>query len=988
MPYRHARSAAIVALVCAGGIAHADDTTTHRNGFAGRNPYFVRGEANIRFDEKLHKISDEHARNAPTSEQIRIEANPPGGAEETEFVHYVYSIPPAPVSPRLNAGLWLKAYRAGAQLRARIVFPKERDPKNPDAPLTSLIVGDTYRNVRSWEPLNLGNVPELVRQHMPVLHAKLGRAVDPTDAYLDQLILNVYSGPGVTDLWVDDLSVGPVRAGVPATPAKAPELPARTLPEGTPAGRPGDRPPPQMRSVRFDDTMIKIDGDPFFMLAVRHSNTPLKTLRDANLNTVWFPPDASPETIDEAVRQGFWIVPQLPVPADGWDGERGPRMDEVAAEAEAAQLASHLRRFLAGDAVLMWNLGGGRTAEELGRVKRATDALDRVRLKQPRAVDLWDGFEQYSFYVDAVGTHRWPLFTSLELHRYKDWLAQRRALTSPKNLSWTWVQTHVPEWYVSLMTGREEVDQFDNPIGPHPEQIRILTYLSLAAGCRGLGYWSDEFLANTHHGRDRLLELAMLNTEIEMLKPVLFSASEPAKWLPTSDGNVQAALIRGSKEILVLPVWLGGGTQFTPPRAALPALTITVPLVPDAAIPWLVSPAGVTELKGWKRVAGGTRITIPEFDLTAAVVFTSDLQLDGKIVRWQDHTRYRVGELAAGWARQQAVEQFNKALTTHRRIVAAGGPELPEAGPLFATARVSIDRSQEFMANKQWDMAYREARRAQRPLRVLMRADWEQAVKPLDAPTASPYAVSFYSLPEHWELANRVAMTTPGESVLPHGRFELSREAPDDGAAISSLPGWSTRQSVLRSDPVIASAAVVNSNGLEDAVVPKPQIGSDRYAPIRVALQEADITPKPKPELGSHALRLRIEVRPRKDRAGRPLPDPQTLERAFLAVDSPTVDLPPGSLVRVSFWAKVPAGIQASADGAVVYDSAGGEPLSVRLDYTDGWRKFALYRTVPSSGKLAVTFALTGIGTAYFDDVRVEPLATTGSRTAISSASP
>ena len=229
-----------------------------------------------------------------------------------------------------------------------------------------------------------------------------------------------------------------------------------------------------------------------------------------------------------------------------------------------------------------------------------------------------------------------------------------------------------------------------------------------------------------------------------------------------------------------------------------------------------------------------------------------------------------------------------------------------------------------------------------------------------------------------------MAGTVPGESVLPHGRFELSQEAPEDGAAVASLPGWSTRQSVLRSDPVLASAAVVNSTKLDDADPPKPVVGSDRYAPLRVAVQAADITPKPKPDLGSHALRLRIEPRQRAAAGGRPPPAPQALERAFLAVDSPTVDLPPGSLARVSFWAKVPLPIGASADGVVVYDSAGGEPLSVRLASTAGWQKFALYRTVPASGKLAVTFALTGIGTAYFDDVRVEPLT---AKTAVASPS-
>ncbi|MCZ2343099.1 MAG: hypothetical protein LC104_15105 [Bacteroidales bacterium] len=951
-------------------MAPAGETHTHRNGFAGRNPFWVKGEANIPFEEKLHKISDEHARNAPTSEQIRIESHPKPGSADSEFVHYDYAIPPAPVTPRLNAGLWVKAYRPGIQLRARLVLPKERDPKNPDAPLTSILVGETYKNVRYWEPLNLGNAPELLRKHLPVLTARLGRAVDPTDAYIDRLILNVYTGPGITELWVDDLEVSPVLPGAAPVPATSPDVPV-----GTTTSRPDDRPPPQVKSVRFVNEQIQIDGEPFFMLAVRHSDTPLKTLRDANLNTVWFPSDAEPEVIDEAVRQGFWIVPELPVRSVGWDGMQNPKPNTVSTENEATYLASHLRRFLSGDAVLMWNLGGGRTAEELPRVRRAVTALDEVRLRQPRAVDIWDGFGDYSRYVNAVGTHRWPLFTSLELSRYKDWLTQRKALTSPRNMSWTWVQTHVPEWYVSLNTGKAEVAQFDEPIGPHPEQIRILTYLSLAAGSRGLGYWSDRFLANSHFGRDRLLEIALLNTEIEMLKPVLFSASDPAKWQGTSNPNVQAAVIRGPKEILVLPVWLGSGSQYTPAQAALPNLKITVPLVPDAAIPWLVSPAGVTELKDWKRVAGGTQITIPEFDLTAAVVFTSDLKVDGKIVRWQDHTRYRVGELAAHWAQQQAVEQFNKALTTHQKIVAAGGPELPETGPLFASSRQLIERSKEFSANQQWDMAYREARRAMRPVRTLMRADWERAVQALDVPTASPYAVSFFSLPKHWELARTVATSTPRESVLPYGQFELSREAPKEGAAISSLPGWSTRQSVLKSDDVVATAGIVNSRKLEDPEPIKPPTLSNRYAPLRVSTQDADLVPRVQPNLGSHLLKLEIKPRRKFNSVGQPISPPQALERSFLAVDSPIVDLPPRTWVRIRFWAKIPEPIQASADGVVIYDSAIGEPLAVRLDVTGGWRQFSLYRQVPESGKLAMTFALTGIGKAYFEDIRIEPLA-------------
>jgi hypothetical protein len=56
------------------------------------------------------------------------------------------------------------------------------------------------------------------------------------------------------------------------------------------------------------------------------------------------------------------------------------------------------------------------------------------------------------------------------------------------------------------------------------------------------------------------------------------------------------------------------------------------------------------------------------------------------------------------------------------------------------------------------------------------------------------------------------------------------------------------------------------------------------------------------------------------------------------------------------------------------YDDAGGEALGVRVSVQQQWKKFHLYRRVPASGQIAVTMALTGVGSAYFDDIRIEPL--------------
>ena len=58
----------------------------------------------------------------------------------------------------------------------------------------------------------------------------------------------------------------------------------------------------------------------------------------------------------------------------------------------------------------------------------------------------------------------------------------------------------------------------------------------------------------------------------------------------------------------------------------------------------------------------------------------------------------------------------------------------------------------------------------------------------------------------------------------------------------------------------------------------------------------------------------------------------------------------------------------------MAFDTAGGEPLGVRVIHTGGWKQYHLYRRVPANGKVAVTFALTGIGRALVDDVKIEPL--------------
>jgi hypothetical protein len=541
--------------------------------------------------------------------------------------------------------------------------------------------------------------------------------------------------------------------------------------------------------------------------------------------------------------------------------------------------------------------------------------------------DVWDGFLGYARGLDGtlLGTHRWPLFTSLELSSYRDWLARRRRLTR-NTYAWTWVQTHPQEWFLKMAYPQQQsANGFREPVGPLPEQIRLLSYLSLAAGYRGLAFWSDRFLADSHQGRDRLLALALLNQEMKLLERILLEWTEEGEveWVDTSHREVKAAIFRIPKNVLVLPVWVGKGGQFVPGQAAVPHLDVTVPAAPITTTAWEVTPGRIKDCKV-ERSSGGAVIKLDNFSLTSAIVLTSDLSKSGMVVHLQT-MQQGMAKTAAQWLHDQAKEELAKVEQIDGALTRAGA-SLPDAAALLEKAKKSLEQCQKFRTDGLHSEGYAQAEVALRALRVLMRAHYDRAVRDLDTPTASPFAVSFYTLPLHHELLDELRGLKPATNVLPHGDFEVP--------AGQSQAGW-TVQEVPTLDPVTIEVRRV-AEGAHG--------GKGQCVMLKVKAKD-------------------------------PRRVPASLERTFVALHSPAVKLPPGSLVRVSGYVKIPAAITGSPDGALLYDSAGGEPLAVRLTAAQPlWKRFSLFRRVPASGQIHVTLAMSGLGSVYFDDVKIEPL--------------
>lgn len=952
----------------------------HRDGFEGKKTAWIRGEDNVRAEQKAHTVSSDYAHLGTQSEFIQLVC--PEGKKDPSFANYYYPTQPAPIGEDLSASVWVKANRAGIQLQARLVLPKERNPQQLDEPMTVILTGDKYQLTRRWQRLEMQNPVKLVKDQQQVLRAQLRRDIDLTDAYIDRLILNLYTGAGQIDVYLDDLEIGPVR---PIAPPKPKEV-AKTKQGGTTVTHPKKEERPERGyPVRMEQDKLFVDGKPYFFRAIRYTDTPLKTLRDAGFNAVWFDPHVPMEKIEEAIGHGFWIVPSLPLV-----GENGPmpkggtpasRGHDLGAARDVESLAAAINRFSAADAVLFWDIGAALQIEKEEALRLTVEAIERSpALKRPHGADVWDGFSTLSHYIQMVGTHRYPLLTSLELTKYRDWLQQRRRLSNKNALHWTWIQTHIPDWQTQVIYGKKTREGFDEPIGPQPEQIRLLTYIGLATGCRGLAFSSDRFLADSHQGRDRLLMMAMLNQEIHMLEPLLMTLRETPTWIDTSNPFVKAAILRCEKGLLVLPIWLGDGAQCVPPQGALSNLSIVVPLVPDGTQPWEIAPGRVQSLQyQCERRLTGMRIVLPEFDLTSAIVFTSDLS--GMVVKWQNHARLMAPQVAQ-WARDLATVQLDKVRKIHSELEELA-PPVRNADELIRQAEQRLEVALRYERAKDYQNAYQEALRALRPMRILMRTHWEQAVRTLDTPTASPFAVTFYTLPQHWRLHQNLQGTKLGANALRDGDFEVGTRYPafvstktdraskEIGAPISSLPNWTLQQQTL--DAVELEARLIPSSIAKVERGEKPPKKKGRYDPSTGA--STDPPDPPEPELGDSVLKL--EIRPKSvisQRDNKPLPAPAALERTYLAVNSPAIRLQPETWVRISGWVRIPYPIAASADGVLLFDSACGEGMGLRLTDATHWKKFHLYRKVPASGAIWVTAALTGIGTVYFDDLKIEPL--------------
>jgi hypothetical protein len=565
--------------------------------------------------------------------------------------------------------------------------------------------------------------------------------------------------------------------------------------------------------------------------------------------------------------------------------------------------------------VLAWNAGQQLEFADSERIRQIAAEIrrDDPHAGRPIVASARSGVWQLSRLVDALLVRRHPIGTSFELAEYRAWLVERMRLARPDTPLWAAIQTEHDPQLVAQWTALGHPAAAEVPVDPR--QVRLLTHAAIAAGARGIVFSSSARLDGTAAAAQlRAANLRLLNAQLALLEPWA-AGGDLLGDVETSSPAMKAAVLHTERSRLLLLLPESAGQQFAPPAPDRSALSVVSGSAPSSAQAYRFS-NGRLEPVRHQRVAGGLRIALEEAGSFAPLLLTQEPLV-------VNHFSRRMAEDGAALA-QLEYEVATRWLEATQRVeadLAARGKSPSQAAASLAEAKANLARCNDVLATRDHRSALLYADRALASLARVRRGTWQQAVDSFPAPVASPYCTTFDTLPLHWALAERLASASWSGNLLPGGDMEQIEHM--------LRTGWrrSTRDEL----------------------------------PERTAVE---LSPQ-SAHGGRNGLRLWAYA-PEAESAS------AVVEAPPLWMTSAPVGVRRGQIVRLHGWVMLPQAVEGSRDGLLIYDSLGGLPLAERITQSGEWREFTLYRAAGRDGEVTLSFALSGRGEAWIDDVTIQ----------------
>lgn len=944
------------------------DAVLH-DGFEGEKTLWLREEVDAPVDWLAHDRTQEAAREGTRSERFIFKAGPGSG------IYASYAVPKINVTEDLSIGIHIKADHPGITLLARIIFPNDKDP-DTGKPSFVVVAGSAYSTAGTWQRLSLRDLPTEMERQARLLRIRTQRKVPTEGAYLERVILNLYGGPGETTVYVDDLRISPVEPKILEYTRENQQVAAEDA-----AMRAAGEPRLDARRVVIEADQLKRDGLGWVFSLIDAPGARSDQLLRVGFDVLSVSPFVPREFLVEASQLGYMFSPRIS------QGRITPEDDPQAALQRAM-------KFSLPEVVAFWDVGRNlgvmpdiptsdlqlnRTRELVGLIhEQAEQAITEQRpfsdVITGSVAGLYTNFSKTQNKLLMMGIDPTDWSSGKPQSDILAYFTQRRNLASldslNKTLFWGMISTRSEPSVIRQLWGTDLPPAWGYP-RRLPEQIRIDAFTVFASGYKGWGVKGDADITRDA-GRSALLELAFLNEEFDLIEsflsmpngvPVPIDAHPPDPIITPAKNGISDintkdvinperkphASVRGisldlprKKGRLLLVADYDPMAQWQPGQMSINNLTLRVPGSAENATPYLISPGEVRVLER-KRAPGGIQIVIPEFDTSAIVLLTSD----ETIGPWLSTSVARNRAMASTMAIEQAERQYNWVVETHNRLTNAG-EGINDAELWLSQSQERLLSARDAQAREDFAQAWNEARRALRPLRILMREHWNQSVR-------------------NFEAATRTSLAAAADSSTPTQQLPIlfSPISSPGLMAFNTLPQANIWTSWIRDGQF--SGDGVSAGHFDDAGA----LNNASWVNLSRSIQGRIGTALAAPNGDGPGKVLRLNVSP----GGDINQNSVFVDHLVAAVRTHPVKVNPREFIRIRVKVRMPRPQQPGAGGLVIEDSLGGPALAFRrTEAIPEWSEVVLYRRTANEKEMTVTLGLAGDGDAFFDDLRVERL--------------
>ena len=703
-------------------------------------------------------------------------------------IFVTHDVTPALVISELKPSVRVRSESRGTKIYVRIVLPETPAPDG-SGPMTTLVSGDAYKSNGKWQRLTFGggaknsDLAASLREKVWLLRREYGPHVSATGAYIDKVVLNLYSGAGETSIDVDDLKVDGIVAAKPVL-AKQVDVVRDNQVRGAAAYEPQTD---KKRSlVVRDGTVLLVKKQPFFASIIQHNGEPFNYLKAIGFNVIELKRTATYEQLESASKLDLWLV--CPPPSN----------------VGLSKIPFHF------DRVMAWKLGENLTSRDLPvleqRIQEIRESDQRVgRPIIGIAASDWTGLTNIT---DILVAGFQPLGTSSLASQYSDWIQVRSDKTGNRRPIWADVQTELSP---ALMRQIKVLVPQKPPTPIEPQQIKFLAYEAITGGARGIRFTSSSRLDGVDPvTRLRALTLEWINAELAQLEPWIAGGAMMGKLSLPDRSGVEVTAINTSRSRLLLIQRPTHHEQYLAGDQPLTQIKFSDLDSAFSDKAYLIGQSGLESLAN-VRGTNGTQLVIDNCPYTAAVVLTQD----PLVVNFLTASYERIAqqsiltmqfELTKQWL---AIEQL---IDTQMQGI---GRQTPAASTELERASVELLNATQMLNQQNKVAAELYLNQANQHLAQTRREVISEPLASFQSKSSAALTSHCSLVPLHWTLADSLATGNWNPNGLAGGDFENLQHMLSNG--------WQNRRidsdAVATKVELIESAAVDGKYGLKMSTV-------------------------------------------------------------------------------------------------------------------------------------------------------------------------